>query len=356
MTDFRTTPHLSVRVPVLRRNIEGMARFAAGRGMALRPHAKTHKSLDVARLQVAAGARGLTVATLGEAEVFARGGFGDLFVAYPLWLDDVKARRMRALLDVAELRLGVDSVEGARRMAAAAGADASRLRVRVEVDSGHHRSGTTPARAGEVAAAAAGAGLAVEGVFTFPGHGYGPGNAARAAADESAALSAARDAVLAEGLPCPVLSGGSTPTAHHASGSPATELRPGVYVFNDAQQLESGTCGEEAVALTAVCTVVGSRGGTVLVDAGSKVLGADRPAWTSGFGRVAGHPLARVVALSEHHATIDWGTSLPVPVAGDLLRVIPNHVCNAVNLVDELVASEDGFDAIWPVHARGRNS
>lgn len=350
----RSTPYLAVDAAVLRRNIEAMASFADRAGVSLRPHAKTHKSLDIARLQLEAGAVGLTVATLGEAEVFARGGFTDLFVAYPLWVDEAKARRLRTLLDGARMSVGVASVAAALRMGEALGGDAGRLGVRIEVDSGHHRSGTTPEEAGRVAAAARGAGLRVDGVFTFPGHGYGPGRAAAAAVDEDSALTAAAASLAAEGLESPVLSGGSTPTVLHSGSGAATELRPGVYVFNDAQQLESGSCPEASVALSAASTVVDVRGNHVVADAGSKVLGADRPDWTTGYGRVAGHPGARVVALSEHHATIEWDG--PVPPLGTRLSLIPNHVCNAVNLVDELVAVEDGYDSVWTVHARGRNS
>jgi len=134
-------------------------------------------------------------------------------------------------------------------------------------------------------------------------------------------------------------------------------MRPGVYVFNDAQQWELGTCGPEAVALTVAATVVSRRPGRVVLDAGSKALGADRPAWTTGFGRLLDAPAARVVALSEHHATVTWPDGERLPDLGEVLRVVPNHVCAAVNLADELVVAAGGEQVdTWRVAARGANS
>ena len=135
-----------------------------------------------------------------------------------------------------------------------------------------------------------------------------------------------------------------------------TELRPGVYVFGDAQQWELGTLSPETIALTCVATVVShgssSEGGHVVLDAGMKALGADRAAWTTGWGRLLDHPDARITSLSEHHGVVAWDSS-PVPELGSRVRVVPNHVCNAVNLTDELVLT-DG--RVWPVDARGANT
>ena len=205
------------------------------------------------------------------------------------------------------------------------------------------------------------AGLDVVGVFTFPGHGYGVGDTRRRAAEqEVAALRTAAESLRAQGIDPRVRSGGSTPTVEFV-GDPTyagvlTEIRPGVYPLNDAQQVEIGTCGFDDVALTAVATVVRSEPGRIVVDAGSKILGADRAAWATGHGRLLDHPDARVVQLSEHHAVVEFpAESTSAPRLGDVIRVVPNHVCTAVNLVDELVAI-DGSDSRWPVIARGHNS
>jgi len=358
MTDLRDlpTPVLLVDVDVLQRNIDAMASYADRTGVALRPHVKTHKSPTIADLQRDAGATGLTVATVGEAEVFAAAGHTDLFVAYPLWVDPDRASRIRRLLDRADLTLGLDSVESARRLAAQLGKDVSRLRALVEVDSGHHRSGTDPGEAGAVAEAAQQAGLDVAGVFTFPGHSYSPGVQAEVAAQEGAALARAAAGLRVHGIEPVVVSGGSTPTAAATHTSDLTEMRPGVYVFGDAQQWELGTVTPDRLALTCWATVVSHAGGRVVLDAGSKVLGADRATWATGHGRFLDHPGPRIVMISEHHAVAEWDEG-PLPPLGSRLRVVPNHVCNAVNLVDELVAVQDGVLVDrWPVAARGANT
>lgn len=340
----RPTPHVHVDRDVLDRNIDAMQRAASAAGLALRPHAKTHKSLEVARLQLAAGAVGLTVATVAEAEVLAE-VCDDLFIAYPLWVDDERATRLREVLARARVAVGVDSAESALQLAPLA---SSGLRVRVEVDSGHHRSGVPAEDAVDVATAAAEVGLAVDGVFTFPGHSYSPDARASAADDERRELAAARDALLGAGIACPVVSGGSTPSVAFAQSGVLTEVRPGVYVFGDAQQWELGVAVPEQVALTVVATVVGRYPDRVVLDAGSKVLGADRASYASGHGRLLDHPDARIIALSEHHATV---TGFDAP-RGTRVRVVPNHVCTTANLADELVVG----DTTWRVDARGANT
>lgn len=158
-------------------------------------------------------------------------------------------------------------------------------------------------------------------------------------------------------------SGGSTPTALMDTPTSATELRPGVYVFGDAQQLELGRCKREDIALTVAATVVSRHEGNsevtrrCILDAGSKVLGSDRLPWASGWGRLADHPSARITALSEHHATVIWPDADPMPPLGERLRVIPNHVCMTMNLVDQItVVRGDSIVDTWPIGARGFNS
>ncbi|GAA4364852.1 alanine racemase [Nocardioides caricicola] len=342
------TPYLRVDVARLRSNIESAAARAAAAGVTLRPHVKTHKCLEIARMQVEAGASGITVATIGEAEVFAEAGFDDVFIAYPLWVDDAAAERLRTLADRARVTIGVDSPAGAANAGRRLGDRVSAL---VEVDSGHHRSGGPPERAADVARA----GVEVRGVFTFPGHSYAPGGRAAAAQDEARALTVAAGALRAAGIEPRVVSGGSTPSLAASDTDVLTELRPGVYVVNDAQQWELGTVGPEHVALTCRATVVSHAGGRLVLDSGSKVLGADRATYASGHGRLLEHPEARVVQLSEHHAVVDLAGA-PLPALGSQVDVVPNHVCNAVNLVDDLWA--DGGDGLvrWPVAGRGRNS
>ena len=344
----RPTPYLLVDTEVLAANVHAMGRFARDHGLLLRPHAKTHKTPEIARLQLEAGATGLTVATVSEAEAFAHAGVTDLFLAYPLWVDPARGARLRALADRVAVRVGIDSVEGARALAA----QLPGCPVMVEVDSGQHRSGVQPSEAGVLAECAARTGLDVHGVFSFPGHSYAPGVAAEVAAQESAALATAVGSLAEHRIEARVVSGGSTPSASAVDSDVLTEMRPGVYVFNDAQQWELGTAGPESISLVCVATVVSHAGGNVLLDAGSKALGADRQAWATGYGRLPDHPDARITLQSEHHAVVTWDGS-PRPEIGSRLRVVPNHVCIAVNLQDELVTT-DG--QVWPVTARGANT
>jgi D-serine deaminase-like pyridoxal phosphate-dependent protein len=351
-----TTPALVVDLDTLDRNIARMAETARAGGFALRPHAKTHKCLQIAEKQLAAGAVGLTVATIGEAEVFAAAGVTDLFIAYPLWLDEGKQRRLAA---GAHVQVGVDSIESARRIA---GTGASVL---IEIDSGHHRTGVRPADAGQLALAVSELGLTVDGVFTFPGHGTAhAANATatdvrmQAAREQETALAEAAASLREAGIEPTIVSGGSTPTAALRQDGQINELRPGVYVFNDAMQVALGSCGVEDVALAAAATVVSvPAADRFVLDAGSKVLGADPNAWSPGYGLVPAYPGSKVVQLSEHHAVVQLPEGATAPRHGDRVAIIPNHVCNAVNLAAELVIVRDGKHVdSWLVAARGENA
>lgn len=346
------TPSLVIDGSILDANIQRMAQFAAGAGLALRPHVKTHKSIEIARRQLSAGATGITVATLSEARIFADAGCHDIFVAYPLWIDESKAAALRHVLEHSSVLVGIDSTESSLQIAQTGLGAAGTLAAMIEVDSGHHRSGVQPRDAGALAAAAQDAGLDIAGVFTFPGHSYSPGTRQSAARDEHDALSIAVDSLATHGVTARVVSGGSTPSLEFADSSVLTEVRPGVYVFGDAQQWELGTIGRQDLALTVIATVVSRSPDHLILDSGSKVLGADRGPYSSGFGRLLDYPDARMTALSEHHATVT-GVDLE---RGARVRVVPNHVCATVNLADEyLVATPDGSLSAWPVNARGRN-
>jgi D-serine deaminase-like pyridoxal phosphate-dependent protein len=353
------TPATVVFADRLDRNLAGMAAFAAGSGIALRPHAKTHKCPQIARLQMALGARGLSVATVGEAEILAGGGGGglagpevqDIFIAYPLWPAADLVTRLGDLAMRAQVTVGTDSAAAARQLAPLAG----RVRAMIEVDCGLGRSGVRPAHAVHIARASQLAGLEVGGVFTFPGHSYRPGAASAAAADEAAALAEAAAGLTAAGFEGVERSGGSTPTARLARPGALSELRPGVYALNDAQQVELGTCSINEVALMVAATVVSRPApGRIVLDAGSKVLGPDRPAWTSGYGRLADWPAAQITGLWEHHAVV--AIDGDPPALGEQVAVVPNHVCTAVNLVPELLIADQGqvLDR-WPVTARAAN-
>ncbi len=363
--DALDTPALVVDLDVLRANVAAMAARADAAGVALRPHAKTHKSLQVARMQLDAGAVGLTVAKLGEAEVFADGGIDDLLIAYPL-VGELKLARLVALARrVPRLAVAVDAIATAQAISAAVtAAGGIELGVRVEVDTGLGRLGLAPASPALVALAQAVdalPGLRFDGVMTHEGQAYQARDEAELAAAASAAcelMVASAEAIRAAGVRCEVVSMGSTATARFAAGHPGvTEIRPGTYVFNDRSQVAHGSAGPDELAAHVLATVVSRPSAWIAcVDAGAKALTSDRmiaPDAAADYGAVAGHgwPVARA---SEEHGLVALPEGASVAV-GDRLRIVPNHICPVVNLFDAVAVLERGRVVDhWPVAARGR--
>jgi D-serine deaminase-like pyridoxal phosphate-dependent protein len=353
------TPAAVVDLDVLERNVARMAAAAAEAGVRLRPHAKTHKTAEIAALQRAAGARGICLAKVGEAEAFAEAGFDDLFVAYPVVGAD-KARRLLALAERARVAVGVDSVEGAASLGAVFAAAGRTLEVRLKVDVGYHRVGVPPERALEVAERVAGlAGLRLAGVFTHAGHAYGEATregVAAVARDEGRILAETAARLRAAGIPVEEVSVGSTPTARGALRvEGVTECRPGNYVFHDATQVALGTCQPEDCALTVVATVVSVPApDRAVLDAGSKTLSSDplRPR-EGGYGQVRGRA-TRLARLSEEHGVmaVAPGESFRV---GERVRILPNHACVVANLHDRLLGARgDVVETELRVIGRGR--
>ncbi|HJW22021.1 MAG TPA: alanine racemase [Candidatus Limnocylindrales bacterium] len=353
------TPALVVDLDVAEANTRRLVQHVAARGATLRPHAKTHKSLEIARGQLAAGAVGLTVGTLGEAEVFVAGGFDDLFIAYPVWAAGPKAARLRALHEAApRMRVGVDSVAGAERLAAAVAGTVTPLQVVIEIDPGNRRTGVaTPEAVIAVARAAATAGLDVLGVFSHGGHGYAsPAARQTAAADEVRVLTAACEALRTAGFECRVVSAGSTPTMLDALGGPITEMRAGTYVLGDRQQAVLGSIGPDTVALHVAATVVSEAvPGQVVVDAGAKTLTKDVAPYLLGHGALPAYPEAVIERLSDYHGVVRVPSGSAAPRLGEVVAIVPNHVCPVVDLFDSLVGVR-GSRAVGTlaVDARGR--
>lgn len=352
------TPAVVVDLRRMQANIDRMAIELGERGVALRPHAKTHKSVEIARRQLEAGAVGLTVATLGEAESFVAAGIHDVFVAYPIWAAGTKAQRLRDLLEAAPLRVGVDSAEGARQLASATRGTDRPLDVLVEVDSGERRTGVvTPSRAIEVAEVARASGLVVVGVFTHGGHGYTSPQARHDAADDEVeVLTACVEALTAAGFPVDVVSAGSTPTALLSARAMITEERPGTFVFGDRQQAMLGSHAPDDVAAFVAGTCVSREArGRFVLDAGAKSFTKDKHAMLDGFGALPRYPDARIVSLYDHHAVVEMRDG-DAPDLGELVAVVPNHICPVVNLVDGLlVMVGDSLVDRWSVDARGRS-
>jgi len=352
------TPCLVVDLDRLTANVAGLQDELDERGIALRPHVKTHKSVRIAGLQVGAGAAGLTVGTIGEAEVLAAAAIGDLFIAYPIWAAGRKAVRLRDLArSLPGLRVGVDSIAGAARLAAATGRLDRPLLVRIEIDPGQHRTGVAePLEAVAVARAARDAGLDVEGVFSHGGHGYAPGAAESAGADEVRALTAAAEALEGDGFDVRSVSAGSTPTALSAATGRVNEVRAGTYVLGDRQQAALGAIRPDGCALAVAATVVSAYPERLVLDAGAKALTKDRPDWLPGFGTIAGYPDLVIERLSDYHGVTLVRAGSARPALGEVVAVIPNHACPVIDLFDRfMVVADDGSIETWPVDARGRS-
>ncbi len=358
LPDGLDTPRVVVDVARVSANIERLQTEMDRRGIALRPHAKTHKSVAVARMQLAAGARGITVGTLGEAEVLVDAGIEDVFLAYPLAAVGPKAGRLRRLHDAAPaLRVGVDSVGGARLLAAAVDGGTAPLRTLIEVDPGNHRTGVaSPAAAAEVALEARRLGLLVDGVFSHGGHGYRVDRAEAAGADEVRSLDAAAAAIRATGIAIETISAGSTPTMHTAAVGPVNEIRAGTYVYGDRQQAVLRAIPPDGCAVAVAATVVSVFDDRIVIDAGAKALTKDRAEWLMGFGSIVGYPSLVIERVNDYHGVVAAPSGEPRPRLGEIVAVIPNHICPVIDLVDAFIAVQlDGSTEEWPVDARGRS-
>lgn len=356
------TPALLVDLDRLDANIAAMAEHASRGGVALRPHFKTHKSVGIARRQLAAGAAGITVATLDEAAAVVDGGLDTpILVAFQL-TSPRKIDRAVQLARRARLSLAVDGAEGVRRLAAGADAAGATLDVWIEVDSGLHRCGVVPADAPALARVVVGHdSLHLGGMFTHAGQSYGAGNGdevAVIAGKEAAAVVDAATATRAIGIPVDVVSAGSTPTARFLDGaSGLTEIRPGTYVFQDALQVALGTADVHRCALTVAATVVSRPApDRAVIDAGSKTLGLDKGAHSSNLlddhGTLIGLD-GSLVRLSEEHGVLRLPVTSTLAV-GDAVRILPNHVCSVTNLGRRFHGLRDGVVAeIIPVDAAG---
>ena len=351
------TPAVVVDCERVEANIARLQRAMDERGVALRPHAKTHKSVRIARMQLDAGARGLTVGTIGEVETFVAAGLTDLFLAYPIWAEGSKATRLRAVHDVADVRLGVDSAEGAQRLAAAVAGARKPLHVLVEIDPGLHRSGVLPDEAVAVARGARELGLVVDGVFAHGGHSYDPARRARAAEEEVQSLEAAASALESAGFDVDKISAGSTPTMIASAAGRVNEMRAGTYVLGDRQQWVLGAIPAEGIAAVVAATVVSVHPDWFVLDSGAKSLTKDKAEWLTGYGEIVGYPESVIERLSDYHAVVRTPEGAPRPNLGDIVAVAPNHVCPVIDLFDAFwVVGVDGSTERWPVDARGRSS
>ncbi|WP_439357072.1 D-TA family PLP-dependent enzyme [Bradyrhizobium sp. DASA03007] len=343
------TPCAVIDMDRVERNIARIQKACDEAGVANRPHIKTHKNPTIAKMQVAAGAKGITCQKLGEAEIMANAGIDDILISYNL-LGEEKMARLGALQAKANMTVAADNSTVVAGLPKAAAASGRPLSVVVECDTGRKRAGVeTPAEAIALAREiAASKGLQFAGFMLYPTEtGW---------ADAQKFYDEALAGVRAHGLEAKIVSTGGTPNLKNLGKlKGGTEHRFGTYIYNDRMQVAAGVASWDDCALHIYSTVVSraapERG---ILDAGSKTLTTDTGG-LDGHGLILEHPEAKIARFAEEHGFLDLSRSNTRPNVGDVVRIVPNHVCVVVNMMDEVVMVRgEEIIGTLPVAARGK--
>ena len=341
------SPAVTVDLDIMEANIRRLQEQMNRLGLANRPHIKTHKIPALGKLQMQAGAVGITCQKLGEVEVFTEAGVADDVLLTFNILGWTKTERLMALSRrLKRLAVVFDNEVVARGLSEAAKRAQVEVPFLIECDTGFGRNGVqTPEAAFDLARLAMKLpNMRFDGIMTFP-------NKEPTAAFFSRALELFRNA----GIAVPVVSGGGTPATLTLKDFPMlTEHRAGTYLYNDAMMVHSKAATWEQCAMRVRATVVSRpTDGRAIIDAGTKVLTSDQY-YVQGFGHVMEYPDAAVSALSEEHGTLDLSKSREKPAVGDIVHVVPNHCCVVSNMVDTVYGVRVGtIEETWKVAARG---
>ncbi len=340
------TPVITVDLDVFERNLRKLQTYLSSHNIANRPHIKTHKVPEIARMQMDAGAVGITCQKLGEAEVMADAGVTDIFLPYNL-VGEGKLARLAELMQRVTMSVTADSRETVQGLSQAAQRAGKPLEVLIEFDSGAHRCGVqTPEQAAELARVVASSpGLVFGGLMTYPN------------TDQlDPFVRATRELLRVDGIEIKRVSGGGTACMWHAhEHAELTEHRAGMYIFGDRATLKAGAMTLDECSFRVLATVVSrptdDRG---ILDCGSKTLSSDTLG-LDGHGLIVEYPEARMYGLSEEHGHTDFSKCDKRPHIGERVTVIPNHCCPVANLFDQLVQVRNG-DVVgtWQVAARGK--
>jgi len=356
------TPVAIVDLDIMERNINDMADFAKNAGVKLRPHIKTHKTPEIATMQLKAGANGITCAKLGEAEVmFNSIAVDDIFIANQI-VGDEKIQRLLKLSEKAKISVGVDSVEVAQSISDSAVKRGVKIPVIIKVDVGLHRTGVpygkpTLELAGKLVKMP---GISLSGIYTHEGHVYNVTSIEelrRVGLESGQMMIETADSMRKSGINVEVISVGATPSAKiTCTVEGITENRPGTYVFNDYNEIKLGVAREENCALTILATVISvPADDRAVIDAGTKSLTSDKAPAFGVYGLIKDMPDVKIVRAYEEHGVLKLDNAKARLKVGDKLEIIPNHVCPAVNLFDELVMiRNDRVEATWRISARGK--
>ncbi len=342
------TPCPVIDLDIVERNIARAQKLCDDAGLANRPHIKTHKSPIIAKLQIAAGARGITCQKLGEAKVMADAGITDITIATNL-LGAARSGTLAELQSRIGLKVCADNPVSLQYYADAAAQAGRAMDVMIECDTGQKRAGVETPREAIALAEIINANpwLNFAGLLFYPPLDGWPKT--QTFFDETTA------GLAGLGMKAEIISTGGTPNfVNIGKLNGATEHRAGTCVFNDLMMIDAKVATLDDCAFQIFTSVV-SRGGSErgILDAGSKTLTADTGG-LDGFGRIVEHPKARIHKLAEEHGFLDLTDCTDKPEIGDIVRVIPNHVCVAVNMVDQLVAVRGNeIVEVIPVAARG---
>lgn len=356
------TPYAYLHMEQVKENIRRMVARLTEQGVAHRPHIKTHKSAEIAKLQLQYGAKGITVAKLSEAEVMADHGIRDILIAFPI-IGGVNVQRLQRLHEKCSIRTTVDSIEAAEGLSAAGVDSGKPIDILIELDGGIHRGGVQP---GEDVVRFAETirhlpGIRLMGVLSYAGQIYGSSGIEELKAiaqAETDMLVQAKQLLNKAGFSIEVLSGGSTIASFypkHLRG--LTESRAGNYVFGDRNAIHHHVMEEQDCALRIRSTVVSMPlPGYATIDAGSKTLSGDLSVADGLYGKVVGRPGVELVKLNEEHGYLRFDPLTVSLNIGDVLEIIPNHSCVVPNLRDSMMYVDgDGVVGQLTVDARGRN-
>lgn len=355
--DTFRTPAFVVDMDRVRANAADMASRAQKRGVRLRPHAKTHKTLEIAHIQTAESFGGITVSTMAEARFYSDGGFKDILYAFPITPDKLgEAFRLAAKCRFSVL---VDHPDAVEALLTAASAATAELGVWIKIDSGANRAGLQPSdeRILDIAKLLHEApGLQFSGILTHAGQSYtAPYEESldQIVRDEASILVDIATRIENSGVPCVGRSLGSTPASRHDIDADAyrgiTEMRPGNYIFFDRYMAECGHCDIDDVACHVATRIAGiyPERRMILIDSGALALSKDSgpthlPDFDGGYGVVRGYPDLKIVRLSQEHGMVAVDEDFERFHIGQILEIVPNHSCLTAAMFPEYVTLEGG--------------
>ena len=354
------TPVVQINRSVMVNNLKQIQARVAKTGVELRPHIKTHKSTELANLQLELGAKGITCAKLDEMKVMIDGGIDDIFLAYPLADEEKISEAIDCGKTIKRLIFSVDTLAGARLLSKVAAEKGVESEVRIEIETGLYRTGFTKAELQEqIDELKSLPNLRITGIYTYRASKNASGAAVKdtfaAGVEEATLMVEIADFLREAGLDIQDVSVGSTPTVLGTlEVEGITEVRTGTYIFNDAMQVAYEVCTLEDCAAAVLVTVVSVHGDRAVIDGGSKTFATDvqpteTPVTIRGFGIVKGKPEIVFSHMNEEHGVLMLnGTAVSV---GEVLEVIPNHVCSTINLHDSY-RFDDG--TVIETSARGK--